>query len=171
MNVQRRPGRLAAMLLVAWALPTGTVLAADPPATPTSPYVRPAPVQWQPPPTTVDLSSLPKDSAGRPVLAGTPDGTSLVLEKQKQRTVANVAAICSTWVTHCYAPGQRSLDQCWVSMPRCRTADGLKDTEPCCPGACFERYEALRKRSASPLAATDGALFGEGNCLRIPAAP
>ncbi len=139
--------------------------AASQPAT----YRRPARVEVPPLPQT-DLgaltSALPKDAQGRPIVGSSgPGGASLVLEQQKEPGPVNALARCSALVTYCYAPGERELDACFFSVPRCATAQPWKESDACCPDACWDRYEAARKEGRPPLAAFDAALFREGGCV------
>jgi hypothetical protein len=143
------------------------------PPRPTStaqPYRRPEPVVVPPLPK-VDVSGLPKDEKGNPILTQTP-GASIVLVKGK-RTAVNVLAACSVLVSRCYKPGERELDACFMSAPRCASERPWEDPAytPCCPTACWNQYEARRVAGATPLAAFDGALYGgesgSGGCLAV----
>jgi hypothetical protein len=127
------------------------------PSPATAPYQRPDPLpDWKPEPLkSPDVSALPTDEQGRPILS--QDG--------KSPSPSQARAICSSSVTKCYQPGQRSLDQCWVSMPRCASASGSDGKEVCCPSACAERYEKERIAGATPPEATDRALFGTPSCI------
>lgn len=115
------------------------------------------------PPPQADLSALPKDAQGRPILSRSGDA-ALVLEKRAPGPT-NVLAACSSMVTRCYKPGERELDDCFASAPRCTSARPWEDpaAQPCCPEACWRQYETRRKAGASPMAALDQALFGGGS--------
>ena len=132
-----------------------------------TPYRRPDPLpDWKPaPPKAPDLSGLPRDEHGRPILSQDGAGNSIVLEKRDGPSPTQALAICSSSVTKCYEPGERSLDQCWVSMPRCASATGSDGKEACCPAACLARYETERTAGATPLEATDKVLFGTPSCI------
>jgi hypothetical protein len=121
--------------------PTGGPAMTQPSAS--TPYQRPDPLpDWKPEPLkSSDLSALPTDKPSQ------------------------ARAICSSSVTKCHQPGQRSLDQCWVSMPRCASASGSDGKEVCCPSACAERYEKERIAGATPLEATDRVLLGTPSCV------
>jgi hypothetical protein len=131
-------------------------------ATPTPAARTPKRVEVAPPPQ-VDVSGLPRDAQGRPILSRSGDAT-LVLE-QRAPGPTNVLAACSSMVTRCYQPGQRELDDCFASAPRCTSARPWEDPayQPCCPEACWRQYDATRKAGAAPLAALDQALFGGGS--------
>lgn len=139
------------------------------PRTQPLPYRRPARVEVPPLPNSnlADLTgALPKDARGRPILATTgPGGADLVLERSKEPRPVNALARCSLLVSHCHAPGRRELDACFFSVPRCRTNEPWREAEACCPEACWQRYEAVRERGQSPLAAFDEALFGRESCF------
>ena len=117
-----------------------------------------------PPLPRVDLSGLPKDAQGRPILSRSGDA-SIVLEPRGAPGPTNVLAACSTLVTRCYKPGGRELDDCFASAPRCTSARPWEDPayKPCCPEACWRQYDARRKAGATPQRALDQALFGGGS--------
>ena len=77
------------------------------------PYRRPAPVTVAPLPKT-DLSALPKDEQGRPVLTQV-GGARVVLDPKAKRGPVNFIAACSVMITRCYKPGERELDACFMS--------------------------------------------------------
>jgi hypothetical protein len=135
------------------------------------PYKRPEPVVVPTLPD-VDLSQLPKDAQGRPVLSQS-DQAALVLEKQAKVQPVNVLAACSALVTHCYKPGERELDACFMSALRCASAQPWNDPayKPCCPAECWNQYEAKRIAGLPPLAAFDATLFaresGGAGCIPI----
>ena len=120
-------------------------------------------VEVAPPPQT-DLSGLPKDAQGRPILSRSGDAT-IVLEPRGAPGPTNVLAACSSMVTRCYKPGERELDDCFASAPRCASARPWEDPayKPCCPEACWRQYDAQRKAGATPQRALDRALFGGGS--------
>ena len=138
-------------------------------ACPTTSTATPAPAVRPPkrvevaPPPQPDLSALPKDAQGRPILSRSGDA-ALVLEKRAPGPT-NVLAACSSMVTRCYKPGERELDDCFASAPRCTSARPWEDSaaQPCCPEACWRQYETRRKAGAAPMAALDQALFGGGS--------
>jgi hypothetical protein len=115
------------------------------------------------PPPPVDLSAFPKDAQGRRTLFRDGDA-AVVLEKGKPSPV-NILAACGSMVTHCYKPGERELDDCFFSAPRCTSARPWEnpDLKPCCPEACWRQYDALRKAGVSPIRAFDTVLFGTGS--------
>ena len=111
-----------------------------------------------------DLSNLPRDAQGRPVLSDS-GGAQIVLEAQATPGPVNVLAACSALVTHCVKPGERDLDDCFYSAPRCASAKPWLDQpyRQCCPEACWRAYDTRRKSGVPPLAAIDQVLFGAGN--------
>lgn len=115
------------------------------------------------PPPKVDLSGLPIDAQGRPILSQS-GGAAIVLDKRPLGPT-NVLAACSSMVTRCVKPGVRELDDCFASAPRCASARPWEDPayQPCCPEACWRQYDARRKAGAAPMAALDQALFGGGS--------
>lgn len=127
-----------------------------------SAWQRPAPVVVPPLPPASDLSALPKDAQGRPVIVSSPQG-QIVLEKGPRGPIQLLAA-CSVLVTRCVKPPERSLDACMLSAPRCTTGEPWKAEPfvPCCPALCAERYESERKQGIPPLQAFDRVLYGGG---------
>lgn len=111
----------------------------------------------------VDVSGLPRDAQGRPVLSQTP-GASLVLEKSEPGPVQALAR-CSALVTRCVEPGKRDLDACFLSAPRCATNQPWLESGTCCPPACRERYVKERQAGKAPLVALDSVLFGSNSCV------
>lgn len=132
-----------------------------------SPYRRPAAVVVPPLPK-VDLSGLPKDANGNPILMQGTGGS--IVAAESRRGPINVLAACSVLVTRCVVPGSRTLDACFMSAPRCTTSRPWEE-EPCCPPACWERYEALRIAGEWPMDAYDQTLFGgddmRGGCVPL----
>ena len=124
------------------------------------PYRRPQPVVVPPLPEA-DLSGLPKDAQGRPVLSQS-GGAALVLDKPAKLQPVNVLAACSALVTRCYKPGERELDACFMSVPRCASAKPWDDPAytPCCPAQCWQQYEARRIAGMPSQAALHATLFG-----------
>jgi hypothetical protein len=114
-----------------------------------------------PPLPSPDLSSLPADERGRPVLSRS-GGAAIVLEKQEAPGPINVLAACSALVTRCVKPGERELDDCFHSAPRCASARPWLDQpyRQCCPEACWRAYDGKRRSGVPPLAAFDQVLFG-----------
>ncbi len=117
-----------------------------------------------PPLPKVDLSGLPRDAQGRPILSQS-GSAAIVLDQRDKLGPTNVLAACSALVTHCYRPGQRELDDCFLSAPRCASARPWEDPayRPCCPEACWQHYQARRKAGDAPMRALDQALFGGGS--------
>jgi len=141
---------------------TGTVSSSG--ARVEAPYVRPTPVEVPPLPKS-DASGAQKDAQGRPIVGADHGGATITLEKAKPGPL-QVLAACSALVTRCVNPPARSLDACFMSAPRCTSpkpwleADG---NTTCCPQACWERFESLRKSGKTPIVALDNALYGGGD--------
>jgi hypothetical protein len=125
-----------------------------------APYRRPQRVEVPPLPP-VDLARLPTDAQGRPVLGGSA-GSEIVADKQAKRRPVNVLAACSSLVSRCVKPPERTLDACFFSAPRCASAQPWNDPAytPCCPAECWAGYERQRIAGMAPLAAFDAVLFG-----------
>jgi hypothetical protein len=128
-----------------------------------APYRRPQPVTVPPLPPAPDLSALPKDAQGRSIAAQS-GGAEIALARPDKRTPLNVLAACSGLVTGCVKPGERELDACMMSAPRCASDRPWDDPAytPCCPVECWRQYEGRRIAGVPPLSAFDATLFGRG---------
>jgi len=114
-------------------------------AVPPSPYRRPQPVVVPPLPPPPDLSRFPKDSKGRPIIAGNSN-YALVIDDDAKMQPVNVISACGELITGCVKPSERSLDACFMSVPRCASARPWEDPayKPCCPAQCWTQYEERR---------------------------
>ena len=127
-----------------------------------APYLRPDAITVPSLPA-FDAAVLPKDEAGVPTLAqGT--GIRVVLDGTTKGPV-NALAGCAALISGCYQPGVRTLDACVISMPICATAEPWKEASPCCPTACVERYETMRKAGTPAQAAAYTMLFKSPRCI------
>ena len=115
-----------------------------------------------PAPAEVKPAATPGRSAGvSPVVHG---GT--IILDPAQPGPAHVLAACGTLVAQCVNPPGKSLDTCFASAPRCTSAQPWLDgsSMACCPQACRERYESLRKAGQPAVQAFEQTLNGTG-CL------
>jgi Domain of unknown function (DUF4124) len=73
-----------------------------------------------------------------------------------------ILTACSVLVVQCVQPPDKTLDRCFTSAPRCASARPWLDggSLACCPQACLDRYEGLRKAGTPPVKALDLALHG-----------
>jgi hypothetical protein len=115
-------------------------------------YTRPPPITVPPPPM-VDAAALPfpRTDAGTLELMNIPGGR-LELDPA-HRSPVTAYGRCLDLVTFCISPPARSLDQCMVYAPLCRTARPWEEADPCCPVACRDEYEAARSAGSRDLAA------------------
>src|SRR5262249_17829160 len=120
-------------------------------------------VKFQPPPPQ-DLSALglPELPDGSLFLIGVPNATLAV--DPALRTPVTALGACTRWITNCFDPVFRSLDDCARSAPRCAT-DQPQDEPACCPGMCFEAYRAARRVGTEPLAAFSDVYFRDASCF------
>jgi len=132
-------------------------------AVPPSPYRRPQPVVVPPLPPPPDLSRFPKDSKGRPIIAGNSN-YALVIDDDAKMQPVNVISACGELITGCVKPSERSLDACFMSVPRCASARPWEDPayKPCCPAQCWTQYEERRIAGMAPIAAFRATLYGRG---------
>jgi hypothetical protein len=140
---------------------------------PPSPYRRPFPVVVPPLPPPPDLSRLPKDAQGRPIIANNGNYALVVDDNAKTRPV-DVISDCGALITGCVKPSERSLDACFMSAPRCASAQPWDDPsyKPCCPAQCWTKYEEKRMAGTAPIAAFRATLYGrdegkEAGCIPI----
>ena len=111
-------------------------------------------------------------AAAKASASGRPGGVSPVVQggvsvpDAGKLGPAHVLAACGTLVTHCVNPPGKSLDTCFASAPRCTSAQPWLDgsSMACCPQACRERYESLRKAGQPAVQAFEQTLNGTG-CL------
>jgi hypothetical protein len=126
---------------------------------------------WEAPPWTVevtppvapDLSSLPQDDEGHPIISHGA-GINLVVVPRDKPDAMSILATCSAMITGCFRRNgdpKNSMDACFNSVPRCTTQRPWEEGKACCPEACWQKYSDLRRRCVDPLAAQDKALFAE----------
>jgi len=121
-------------------------------------------VQFAPPPPA------DPDSLG---LALFEDGTRLVFDAPETQlrihpSLANpVTGVsrCARWISLCYSPPTRELDDCVRSAPACLTGQPWLEATACCPVACFTDYESRRMAGVAPMLAFDQTLFDDGSCM------
>jgi hypothetical protein len=96
-------------------------------------------------------------------MAAVVHGGTVIVEPGKPGP-AHVLAACGTLVAHCVNPPTKSLDTCFASAPRCTSARPWLDggSMACCPQACREQYDALRKAGQPAMQAFDKTLGGAG---------
>lgn len=128
------------------------------------PYVRPARVDV-PAVKAPDLSALPKDAQGRPILSEL-FGVRLTVNTDKKDAISAMAR-CLDRVISCVEPrtkpDRRSRDACWAYVPQCQTKEPWHEVEACCPARCVELHERLRTLGYSQLDA--GALTADSDCF------
>lgn len=72
---------------------------------------------------------------------------------------------CVDLVSYCYAPNERSLDECVRSVATCKTeTPWASELIPCCPAQCQEDFVDARK-SMDPAAALDDVFFEKHRCF------
>jgi hypothetical protein len=115
------------------------------PAVP-APYPPPARVTVaQPPP--VDVSWLPRDEQGRPILLD--DGVLRYVVDLNKRDPVSAMGRCARMLSGCPqrtdVAGARTIDACWASVPACATNQPWTETAACCPARCVDLYRKLRE--------------------------
>lgn len=113
----------------------------------------------------VDLPSVPLPKLGA--------GKLLLIEASRARVeldptvddALTALGACTDLVTYCYAPGERSLDQCVEAAPACASARPWEEDAACCPKACASAYEKARKGGAAPLDALEQTFFLAPDCF------
>jgi hypothetical protein len=121
------------------------------------------------PPPAPDYSAYPKDAQGRPILS---QGANVNWVQSDKRDLLSVISACSAMITQCFHRDgdiHNSLDACFNSAPRCRTAKPWEEDTPCCPDACWQRYAEQRRQCVDPLTASSRVFFDQ-HCSPAPAA-
>jgi hypothetical protein len=117
-----------------------------PPPVPPVPYAPPARVTVPALPA-VDVSWLPRDEQGRPVLLD--DGVQSYVVDVYKRDPVFAMARCARLLSGCpqrpEVTGRRSVDACWASVPVCATDQPWTESAACCPARCPELYSRLRE--------------------------
>jgi hypothetical protein len=118
-----------------------------------------------PPPVPMDaINELPKNpNTGRPVLMALPQG-SLEFDAHLRDPITAVGA-CTDWITSCLKPGERELDDCARSAPKCATNTPWEEGSACCPAACFEQYRITRLRGMPDDEALINVYVKDGVCF------
>jgi hypothetical protein len=132
----------------------------DPDAGHVGDYVRPIPVTIPPALPPPDFSNHPKDSLGRPIISR---GPRLYLTVRAPDALTALAA-CTSMITRCVHPPERSLDACVISTPRCTTSQPWQEPE-CCAESCVTAYEARRRAGVNPILAFDQTFYGPSICM------
>lgn len=127
-------------------------------------YERPPTVSL-PDVTLPDANGLPfpRDDAGRPIIGG--GAGVIIVYDPSRRDPVTVLGDCTALITYCYAPPARTLDACIVSVPVCRTSRPWEEPGICCPAACRDAYENLRRMGRPPDDAFDEVYFNQPDCF------
>lgn len=119
-----------------------------------------------PPPSALPfdaIDALPSNPVtGRPILFEVADGS---LELDTERTPIVAVGACMHWITSCYVPGERELDDCARSAPNCSTNTPWLEHNLCCPGSCFGQYKARRLAGVADSKALLDVYVTEGSCF------
>lgn len=123
-------------------------------------------VSFTPPPdelTPEVLSALEVDPAtGLPIVTKL-QGYRLEIDPNLKDSITALGA-CSGWIVACFKPGERSLDDCARSVPRCAT-DTPWNESACCPSACYDQYRAQRISGIEDSSAFFDVYFENGSCF------
>jgi hypothetical protein len=138
------PPALAELLTTATAsVPDGTDIAYDP---------QPVSV---PPLEPLEVSVLPADEEGRPILS--QEGTMALVVDEDLSDPITAKGDCLSVVSGCIQPPDvadaRNLDSCFASAPRCNTNQPWAQESDCCPSRCQELYRSLRQQDYPQLQA------------------
>lgn len=127
----------------------------------------------QPPGKVVAYASRPRvdlSTSGLPTLAN--GNTRLVevpgarLEHDgRRRDSLTALGACVDEVIGCVSPDERSLDDCFRSVPACSTSTPWNETVACCPAACLEGYSAQRAAGQPDFEAFRQTLFVDKTCM------
>lgn len=115
------------------------------------------------PPPVPDFTGFPVDHDGRPILAKGA-GIDLVAASRDKPDPIAVQSACAAMIDHCFLKDRNprnSIDACFNSAPRCKTARPWEEGRACCPQTCWQKYAELRHRCVDPFSASTKALFDE----------
>lgn len=134
----------------------------------TTPYTPPDPVPVTQP-AEPNLAGLPLSEEGNPIFIAT-EQTEISVDTS-QRGPTSALASCMAVIEQCWreqglnADNQvRVMDLCERSAPTCATAEPWNEA-PCCPAACWDRYEAGRAAGQEPAAVEDEIYYGADPCI------
>ena len=117
-----------------------------------------------PPVNRAALNTLPKNpTTNRPTFIQLPEG-SLEYDDSAPTPVTAVGG-CTNWVTACYQPGVRELDDCARSAPACATDKPWLESGLCCPKKCFSDYRVKRLSGIPDLDAFFEVYVMDGSCF------
>ncbi|MBT6176005.1 MAG: hypothetical protein HOI23_02080 [Deltaproteobacteria bacterium] len=121
------------------------------------------------PPALPDLDALKlqQTETGGYMLFPVDSGESqghMEIQKDLRDPLTTVGA-CTRWIVGCVEPGQRSLDDCALSVPQCTTDKPWEEEAHCCPASCFDSYATLRESGVEPITAFDTVYFADGSCF------
>jgi len=111
-------------------------------------------------PTSAETAALAA-SAQRPMAPGRASSGAEQPDLNKAGPSLIITA-CSVLVVQCVQPPDKTVDTCVPAAPRCTSARPWLDggSLACCPQACVDQYQGLRKAGTAPLKALDFALHG-----------
>ena len=132
------------------------------------PYTPPTPVAVTQP-TPPDLSALPTDESGHPVLISTGPGALTIDTTDRgptQAQAACLAVIGRCWEDQGLTRDTRvtAMDLCERSAPTCATAEPWNEAA-CCPASCWDRYEQGRLAGQDPNTIEEEIYFGADPCI------
>lgn len=117
-----------------------------------------------PPLPLAALDALPKNpETGRPILISLPEGNLEFDPTLKDSITA--AGACMDWVISCVKPGERELDDCARSAPKCKTNTPWEEAGDCCPSTCFDQYRTARLAGTLPAQAFLNTYVGDASCF------
>jgi hypothetical protein len=111
------------------------------------------------PPVAADLSSLPKDDEGHPIISHGA-GIDLVAVPRDKPDAMSILVTCSAMLTGCYRKNGSPKNSMDASTPSWKRPQNLDKAEVFVPGV-LAKYSDLRRRCVDPLTAQDKALFAE----------
>jgi hypothetical protein len=107
-------------------------------------------IDFTPPPEpTPESLGLPRNDDGTYTLIE-QGGSSLRIDPTF-RSPVSMPQQCAGWLTACHAPPERTMDDCFRSVPRCSSPRSWETRERCCPEACWSDYEKRRRAGEAEL--------------------
>jgi hypothetical protein len=115
-------------------------------------------------PTALEAAGFPPGPGGRgfTVLA-LPDGVFFI--DPDARSPVSAAGECADAMLACFAPPERNFAGCFAALATCKGKPWKSDRPACCPAACGERYQELRREGLGEGDAFAAAIWERPSCM------
>jgi hypothetical protein len=114
--------------------------------------------------TALEEGGFPPGPEGRGyTILELPDGV-LYLDPSR-RTPVSAAGECADAMLACFAPPERNAAGCFAMLATCKGKPWKGNAPVCCPSACGERYQALRREGLGVEDALAAAIWLKPTCM------